>query len=287
MATPNGVQRFSYQGPTDFAEYPIVPASLTNAILVGDAVYMDSAAATLRSAGDFPWQGDLASTQRAFAAAFQGFSMDFIPTTTNPAGTFLPNVKCRVSKCGVSRLAIAAATWLEGALVTLAKKAASNFLDPAVAIVSTDPSIAIARALVNSNQNLNVGVTPGTVQGTTIVVEYNAMQTDAQKGQPFFVADPGTGVAIPVTGVTDRFALAANVGAGVETNTIAAGKSGQEFMFTMGSGSGVGSREITFPAAFSGANTKCKVTGQGQFAIFRAAGNGTWGLVVNVGCTLS
>ena len=282
-----GKNRMTVYKPSDSKVYP-VSATKTTKIDFGDLVWYDETNAVAVSATDFPWQGSEAATQRAFALAFIGVAEDEIPANNKPDGTFLNFPAIRVNKLGSARFPVASGTWKENALVACAK-ASGNALDPKKVKVVTDPSLAIGKATVNSNGNIQAGVTVGSVAATELSFEFCAQREHlpSVNGLGFF-QDPGTGVAIVVPPV-GHAKLALNIAGAGETNTLAAGLPGQRLTIMVGVLAGGGSRAITFAADITdvGGENVATFDAASEILEVQAAGDGTWSQVFKKGVAIT
>jgi hypothetical protein len=133
-----------------------------------------------------------------------------------------------------------------------------------------------------------------TYNDTTFVASVGSPSTvqagiDALKHYiPLTLADPGTGAAI---GVTRSANVALTIGsAGPETNTLAIPTFIGQKMIISANTVGSGTRTVTVAAEFDNAHTHIDFTAVGQFVVLEAISKSSglvWGLVTNVGTTLS
>lgn len=267
----------SQDTPVVAKRYP-VSASKTTAINIGDHVWFDKAANLLKSAKDFAWQGSLALTQRAFAAVYAGVAMEESPAGSNTfTGTFVVQSDILVALDGMARTACASQTLYKYEHVTLAKFTGSDLLDPAVVVTTTDESLSIGKVQDS-----------GTAQ-TEIKFSFQS-RFDAPsfcRGE-VHIADPGTAAAIPVNRGMKTF-VAFTIGAGAETNTVAAAESvGQELTLAVAV-QGAGSRAVTFTGSSLNGSGHTIVTFDAakEFAVFKAGADLKWNLVVANGATAS
>lgn len=270
------VAQHSYD-KVDFKYYP-VSVTKTTKIVKGDHVWYDKTAAVAKSAVDFPWQGSLAQTLRQFAAVYIGISLDESPAGTNtPPGTFLTQDKIRVAKRGAGRHTCASQTLTKASLITLVQNGVTSALKANEVTATTDVNAAIGKCLHD-----------GTVQ-TEALYEIFPRGDDLLSGTmfPYFVADPGTGVAIPVN--KGMYQIVEFDIAAAEVNTLpAASWVGQEILLTVKTRTGGGARVVTVFAAFNDAgNTILTFNAVGETAVLKAGADLAYNILVTKGAAAS
>jgi len=158
-----------------------------------------------------------------------------------------------------------------GAGLLLAKDDTFVIVDP----VDTTKRARIDAGLVTAGQ-------------TRVLTLPNYDYTPGVSTNPDTTADPGTGVAIPVTLSTS---IELTIGAGAETNTMAAPAAVGQQISLIARSAGGGTRTITVSAAINQAgNTKMDFTQAADWALLRGVTLGgvlTWRVVQNDGVTLS
>lgn len=269
----------SQDTPVVAKRYP-VSASKTTAINIGDHVWFDKANNLLKSAKDFPWQGSLALTQRAFAAVYAGVAMEESPAGSNTfTGTFVVQSDILVALDGMARTACASQTLYKYEHVTLAQYTGEDLLDPAKVVTTTDESRSIGKVQDS-----------GTTQTEIKFAFQSRFDAPSFCRGEVHIPDPGTAAAIPVNRGMKTFLALTIAASASETNTVAAAESvGQELTIGIASLGSGGSRAVTFTGSSLNGSGHSVVTFDAakEFAVFKAGADLLWNLVVANGATAS